>query len=307
MPAPLPIGSVPTGPGFLPEERREIERRLVHGKLLAVISTSALELGIDIGDLDLCILVGYPGSIMATWQRGGRVGRTGQDSALILVAGEDALDQYFMRNPQDLLGREPEAAVVNPYNPTILNKHVVCAAAERPLHADETYLANDAVQEAVVRLENTGELLRSADGNEWYASRKAPHRRVDLRGAGNRYTIVGRRSGESRGDVDGMRAFKETHPGAVYLHRGETYLVDDLDLETRTVKVSKAQVDYYTRVRSNKETEILETTSTKSVLGTRFYTGRLKVTEQVTGYDKWRIRDQKAVGAGTAGFAALDF
>ena len=106
--------------GFLPEERREIEAKLSRGELLAVISTSALELGIDIGDLDLCLLVGYPGTIVSTWQREGRVGRSGQESATILIAGEDALDQYFMRNPEDFLQRSPEAAVVNPFNPNIL-------------------------------------------------------------------------------------------------------------------------------------------------------------------------------------------
>ena len=116
--------------GFLPEERRDIEARLAKGELLAVISTSALELGIDIGDLDLCLLVGYPGSVVATWQRGGRVGRSGQDSALVLIAGEDALDQYFMRHPKEFMKQEPEAAVVNPYNPDILSKHLICAAAE---------------------------------------------------------------------------------------------------------------------------------------------------------------------------------
>ena len=112
---------------------------------MAVISTSALELGIDIGDLDLCLLVGYPGSVVSTWQRGGRVGRTGQDSALVLIAGEDALDQYFMRNPEDFIKREPEAAVVNPYNPDILSKHLVCAAAELPLRSDETIMSHETV------------------------------------------------------------------------------------------------------------------------------------------------------------------
>ncbi|HHE74110.1 MAG TPA: DEAD/DEAH box helicase, partial [Desulfobacteraceae bacterium] len=111
--------------GFLPEERREIESKLSRGELLAVISTSALELGIDIGDLDLCLLVGYPGTIVSTWQREGRVGRNGQESAMILIAGEDALDQYFMRNPEDFIQRSPEVAVVNPFNPNILARHVV--------------------------------------------------------------------------------------------------------------------------------------------------------------------------------------
>ncbi|MES0446489.1 MAG: DEAD/DEAH box helicase [Desulfobacterales bacterium] len=279
--------------GFLPEERREIEARLAKGDLLAVISTSALELGIDIGDLDLCLLVGYPGSVVSTWQRGGRVGRTGQDSALVLIAGEDALDQYFMRNPEDFIKREPEAAVVNPYNPDILSKHLVCAAAELPLRSDETIMSHETVKKLVFSLEDKGKLLRSADGKEVYSSRKAPHRHVNLRGTGSRFNIVDSKSGQSKGDIDGFRAFKETHPGAIYLHKGDTFLVDTLDLDTRTAKVSRARVDYYTRVRSQKNTEIMEIFEEKAVWGTMVYTGRLKVTDQVTGYEKLRIHGKK--------------
>ena len=131
--------------GFLPEERRGIEARLASGELLAVISTSALELGIDIGSLDLCLLVGYPGSIIATWQRGGRVGRSGQESAVVLVAGEDALDQYFVKHPEQLVTRNPEAAVINPYNPDVMSRHLVCAAAELPLKVDDPLLAPEPV------------------------------------------------------------------------------------------------------------------------------------------------------------------
>ncbi len=279
--------------GFLPEERREIEARLSKGDLLAVITTSALELGIDIGDLDLCILVGYPGSVVATWQRGGRVGRSGQDSALVLIAGEDALDQYFMRNPEDFISREPEAAVINPYNPDILSKHLVCAAAELAISSDESLMSHETVKRVVLDLEARGELLRSADGKELYSSRRAPHRLVDLRGAGSRFNILNRETGRSMGEVDGFRAFKETHPGAIYLHKGDTYLVDTLDLETKTVKASKARVDYYTRIRSKKDTEILEVYHKKTVWGTTAYMGRLKVTDQVTGYEKWRIHAKK--------------
>ena len=123
--------------GFLPEERRQIETDLATGKLLGVISTSALELGIDIGDLDLCILVGYPGSIMATWQRSGRVGRGMKESAVILIGVEDALDQHFMRNPDDFFCRDPEHAPLNPYNSRIMQQHLHCAAAERAIDADE--------------------------------------------------------------------------------------------------------------------------------------------------------------------------
>lgn len=281
--------------GFLAEERREIESKLSRGELLAVISTSALELGIDIGDLDLCLLVGYPGTIVSTWQREGRVGRNGQESAMILIAGEDALDQYFMRNPEDFIQRSPEAAVVNPFNPNILARHVVCAAAELPLSKGESFVQVQEVVEAIATLETGGELLRSGEGDRWFSSRKAPHRQVHLRGAGNRYAIIGSSDGENKGEIDGFRVFKETHPGAVYLHRGDTYLVDTLDQETNTVIVTQANVDYYTRARAHKHTEILETYDDKQVAGSRVSTGKLKVTEQVTGFERWRIRGKKLI------------
>ncbi|MCP4693520.1 MAG: DUF1998 domain-containing protein, partial [Desulfobacterales bacterium] len=281
--------------GFLPEERREIERKLSSGELLAVISTSALELGIDIGDLDLCLLVGYPGSVAATWQRGGRVGRGGQESALVLIAGEDALDQYFMRNPRDFLNREPEAAVVNPLNPRIMSRHLVCAAAESPLSIHEPLLASGAVKKAISSLEARGRLLRSKDGETLYANRKAPHRRVDLRGAGVRYRIISADTDKTIGEIDGFRVFKETHPGAVYLHDGVTYRVDALDTEARTVKASRARVDYYTKIRSEDSVEILETIRSESVWGTVVHAGRIRVTDQVVGYEQWRIRGREKI------------
>ena len=279
--------------GFLPEERRDIEAKLAKGELLAVISTSALELGIDIGDLDLCLLVGYPGTVVATWQRGGRVGRSGQESTLVLIAGEDALDQYFMRHPEIFLKQEPEAAVVNPFNAEILSRHMVCAAAELPLKTDEAFASSTHAIKSIRTLEETGALLRSGDGTEIYSSRTAPHRHVDLRGTGNRYNIVGSDSGKNKGEIDEFRAFKETHPGAIYLHKGDTFLVDALDLDTKTAKVSRAKVDYYTRVRSEKNTEILEIYNSNKIFETECYSGRLKVTDQVIGYEKWRIHGKK--------------
>ncbi|UCD83060.1 MAG: DEAD/DEAH box helicase, partial [Desulfobacterales bacterium] len=281
--------------GFLPEERRDIESRLASGDLLAVISTSALELGIDIGDLDLCVLVGYPGTVVSTWQRGGRVGRSGQDSALILIAGEDALDQFFMRNPADFINREPEAAVVNPYNAKIMAQHLECAAAELPLKTNEPIFGNDKVSAAANRLEMDGRLLRSADGKELYARRKLPHRDVDIRGAGNRYRIIDSVSGENCGEIDELRAFHETHPGAVYLHRGVTYIVDSLDLNAHTITATKTAVNYYTQVRGYKETEILNIYDQKPAWGTTVYTGQLKVTDQVTQYEMRQIHTKKMI------------
>ena len=279
--------------GFLPEERREIEAKLAKGDLLAVISTSALELGIDIGDLDLCLLVGYPGTVVATWQRGGRVGRSGQESTLVLIAGEDALDQYFMRHPENFLEREPEAAVINPYNTEIMSRHIICAAAEMPLTSKEPFMLDEHIENAVFALEESGALLKSGDGTEFYSSRLAPHRHVDLRGTGSRYNIVDSKTGKHKGEIDEFRAFKETHPGAIYLHKGDTFLVDTLDLDTKTAKVSRARVDYYTRVRSEKNTEILDIYDSKTVINTSIYFGRLKVTDQVTGYEKWRIHGKR--------------
>jgi DEAD/DEAH box helicase domain-containing protein len=281
--------------GLLPEERRDIEARLASGDLLAVITTSALELGIDIGDLDLCLLVGYPGSVISTWQRGGRVGRGGQDSALILIAGEDALDQYFMRNPRDFIDREPESAVVNPFNLQIMTQHLVCAAAELTLRTDESILEAENASEALYRLEKEGRLLKSADGKEIFARRKAPHRDVDLRGAGNRFQIITGQGDMLIGEIDDYRAFRETHPGAVYLHKGDSFVVDRLDLSTRTVSVSKAHVDYYTRIRSHKLTEIIKIKNKKLVWGTDVYIGKLKVTDQVMEYERRRIRSKTII------------
>lgn len=275
--------------GFLPEERREIEARMASGALLAVISTSALELGIDIGGLDLCIMAGYPGTVMSTWQRGGRVGRSMRESAVVLVAGEDALDQYFMNHPEDFFDRPPESAVVNPDNPAILARHLECAAAELALRQDEPYLAGEAMQRGLHELMDKGKLLLDAKGERIHSARKAPHRDVDLRGSGGRYHIE-TTEGVSIGFVDEHRAFRETHPGAVYLHRGVSYVVETLSLGDRLARAEARKVDYYTRTRGQKNTEILEVTDQAVVFGARVGFGRLKVTEQVTGYERRKVR-----------------
>ncbi|MEG2173187.1 MAG: DEAD/DEAH box helicase [Desulfovibrionaceae bacterium] len=271
--------------GFLPEERRDIEARMHSGALRAVITTSALELGIDIGGLDLCILVGYPGTVMATLQRGGRVGRAQQESAVVLVAGEDALDQYFMRHPEDFFTRPAEQAVVNPDNEVILKRHLECAAAEFSLQVGEACLHSPAAQRAVAELEREGLLLRSGDGASYVAARKRPQRHVDLRGCGQTFTIENTQ-GQVLGTVDGQRAYKETHPGAVYLHRGVSYVISALDTAAATVKAQAAAVQYYTKVRTSKETEILECSASTMWGECRACFGRLRITEHISGYEK---------------------
>ncbi len=282
--------------GYLPEERREIEAKLASGELLAVVSTSALELGIDIGNLDLCILVGYPGTVMATWQRGGRVGRKQQDSALVLIAQEDALDQYFMRNPEDLLNRPPEAAVLNPHNPIIMSRHLECAAVEEPICMDEVDFQPKEVKTAISHLVDKSRLFLDQQGRCHHPARKYPHRGLDLRGAGRPFQILTEDESRTIGHIDGFRAYRETHPGAVYIHLGETYVVSHLDIEARQVLVRPKKVDYFTRVRAEKDTKILEVFEEKQVWGTSLFLGRLKVTDQVTGYERRQVRGQARLG-----------
>ena len=281
--------------GYLPEERREIEARLSDGSLLGVIATSALELGIDIGDLDICILVGYPGTVMTTWQRGGRVGRKQNESLIILIGLEDSLDQHFMRNPQDFFSREVEATVLNPLNKTIVRRHLICAAAEQPLKTDEPLVQEPAVREVVAEMAEEASLLLTADENYWVGVRKYPHREVDLRGTGQNFVIRNNADGSALGEIDFMRCFKECHPGAVYLHRGRTWLITGLDLETHEVTAVRKNVNYFTRTMGNKSTEILKTYNTTKLHNFSVSFGYLRVTDTVTGFQRRLVAGQKMI------------
>lgn len=273
--------------GFLPEERRDIEQGLASGSVAGVISTSALEMGIDIGGLDACILVGYPGTIINTWQRSGRVGRGRSDSLVILIAQPDALDQYFMRHPEDFFQRSFEAAVVDPDNPEVLDAHLPCAAAEIPLNgSDDLYNIGGVLASRAPVLEESGALLRSAEGDVWYAARQRPQRLVDIRSVGEGYVILAGTNDKAIGKNDGVRVFKECHQGAIYLHRGQQHLVTHLDLKRKNVFVKPTKVRYYTRALSEKETEILGVERSRPVANFIARLGRVRVTEQVVGYEK---------------------
>jgi len=280
--------------GFLPEQRRKIEQQLADGSLLGVISTSALELGIDIGNLDICILVGYPGSMMATWQRSGRVGRGMQDSLTVLIAQEDALDQYFMRNPDDFFNRPVEAVVLNPHNPEIAQAHLVCMAAEAPLTRDDKSFAVENWLPLLEKLVHSGHLLQSASGNTWFAARKIPQRQVNLRGSGTPYTIL-TKNRIPLGEIDGFRALKECHRGAIYLQHARSYHIDSLDLESHEIMATPVKVPYFTRAMSNKETTILDTAATATAFGTSVHFGTLRVTETLTGFQKVLIGSRKII------------
>ncbi len=285
--------------GFLPEERRVIEQRLSSGALDAVISTSALEMGIDIGGLDLCILVGYPGTVMTTWQRGGRVGRSGQESAIVLIPQADALDHYISQHPEQFLSTQYETAVNDPSNEEILKAHLPCAASELPIQSIEVSQGPLAHEKVLRELVRQGKLLESLDGKEFFASQMRPHRHVDLRSVGESYTIFldGPQGPPAPlGKSEGIRALKECHPGAVYLHRGEAYHVETLDLHKRIVTVFPSRVPYYTRVKTEKETEILEVLASRPVSNFVVRLGRLRVTEYILAYEKRRLPSQELLG-----------
>jgi len=283
--------------GFLPEERRRIERRLARGDLLGVVSTSALELGIDIGFLDICLLVGYPGTIINTWQRGGRVGRSGRDSMILLVAKPDALDQYFMKHPHEIFERSFEAAILDPNNPYVVKEHLVCAAAEAPIIREDQDFWPEDLFDHLDGLEREGLLSRTAEGDPmWFSTRRNPQLSVNIRSAGETYTIFERETGQAIGTVDGFKAFKECHPGAIYLHRARQYEVERLALDQKDVVVHRSDLKYFTRARSEKETEIIKVHQSRPKGQFIVREGILKVTEVITGYEKRSLPGQALMG-----------
>jgi len=282
--------------GYLPEERREIENKLFSGELKGVVSTSALEMGIDIGVLDVCVLVGYPGAITTTWQRGGRVGRKAE-SLIALVAHEDALDQYFMKHPHVFFQSGFEPAVIDPHNRPIIKSHLVCAAAETPLAKDDEWFTGTPVEAAIAELEKEGMLLKAVDDQAWHARARCPQRDVNIRGIGESNTIFQEpgpgtppeKKPRIIGSIDGNRVFTEGHPGAVYLHRARQYQITRLDLKRRNLYARPVEVNYYTMPRREKETEILGIRKSKPIRNFVVRQGELKVTERVIGYEKRRI------------------
>ncbi|MBW7998456.1 MAG: DUF1998 domain-containing protein, partial [Candidatus Glassbacteria bacterium] len=274
--------------GYLPSERRQIERDLAGGVLDGVISTSALEMGIDIGGLDACVLVGYPGTVTQTWQRSGRVGRAGRESVVLMIAQADALDQFFMRHPDNFFSRGCERALVDPGNPYIVADHLECAAAEIPLEEDELDKFPDGWRQTAKNLLQRGRLVESVGDGRIFSARKYPHREVSLRQAGESFTILDASSDPPGriGSVGGARVLAECHPGAIYLHRARQYRVERLDMEKRNVYVEPSRDPYYTMVNAEKDTEILEVLASRPEGNFLVRYGRLKVTEQITGFKK---------------------
>jgi len=277
--------------GYTPEQRREIERRLVEGDLLGVTATDALELGIDIGLLDCAISVGFPGTVASLRQQWGRAGRRGRGLA-VLVASEDALDQFFAGEPDALLSRRVEAAILDHSNPRILDPHVLSAAFEAPLDATD---AETLGEEALRRAAELPELEHTPAGFVW-KGRDYPAARISLRsGDGEAFTVVDGTTGSLLGLVERERAYSTVHEGAVYLHLGEQYLVERLDHDDRVAVVVPASVDWYTQVKKETETTIEEAERVERRLGLELNFGRVSVSEQVVAYARKAARDGSTI------------
>ncbi len=282
--------------GYLPEERRAIERRLFAGELLGVVSTSALESGIDVGGLDVAILVGYPGSLANAWQRIGRAGRADRESLAVLVAMPDALDQYVVRHPEHFFSGAFEQVVLDPGNDTIADAHLVAAGAEQSLDAgDVAMLQGPAGPARVERLVASGRLIETSDRGRWFSPRRRPQREIPLRSTGQPWQLRLLGSGRQLGSLDESRLWFEAHPGAIYLHAGRTYRVVEHVPDERVALAEPVEVDYYTQVYARKETEILETLDERALGPARLQFGRLRVTTEVEAYGRRRLFGQEEI------------
>jgi DEAD/DEAH box helicase domain-containing protein len=279
--------------GYLPEERRELERRLQSGDLLGVAATNALELGVDVAGLDAVVLSGWPGTVASVWQQAGRAGRAGQGALAVFVARDDPLDTYLVHHPEALFGRPVEATVLDPSNPYVLAPHMCCAAAELPLTDADLPLfpgAEDVLPDLVRR----GLLRHRAKGWFW-TSRDRPD--ADLRGAGGPpVRLVESVTGRLLGTVDHSSAHSQAHTGAVYLHQGESYVVEALDHDEVLALVRPDDPDYSTSAREVTDIRIAETLRTAVFDDVTLSFGSVDVTHQVVGYLKKRLGSGEVLG-----------
>jgi DEAD/DEAH box helicase domain-containing protein len=276
--------------GYTPAQRREIEGRLFHGSLLGVTATNALELGIDVGGLDAVVLVGFPGTIASTWQQAGRAGRAGQQALAVLVASDGPLDQFLMRRPAYLFERSPERASVDPANPYILLRQLLCAAFELPLSLNDVPLFGEELPEIAEVLEGAGQLQQVAERWHWRGT-GYPAADVDIRSAGgDPFLIVNAGEGDRLlGTVDAETALQVVYPGAVYLHQGETYRVERLDLQEQKAYVQPANVNYYTTPRVQATVRIDARHESRPLGRTECAFGDVTVTSHVVGYRRQRL------------------
>ena len=270
---------------YLPEDRRRIERDLFEGRLLGITTTNAMELGVDVGNLDATLITGYPGSIASAWQQAGRSGRRGERSLSVMIAHDNPLDQYLMRHPESFFGKSHESARISPSNPYILKPHLLCAAYEAPLTmADTEFFGPDLLWYADELQEDR---FMHTQSDRWHLQPEVayPAEQVNIRSASSDfYTLVEEDSGAILETVSEETAFMQLHPGAIYLHQGEPYLIKDLDLESHTAYADKSDAPFYTVVRDYTETRVLNTFKSKQAGRTTIHLGEVNVSTHVVGF-----------------------
>jgi DEAD/DEAH box helicase domain-containing protein len=274
--------------GYLKEDRRNIERALLSGELLALASTNALELGVDLVGLDAVLICGYPGTRASLWQQAGRAGRAGGEALAVLVARDDPLDTYLVHHPEALFGRPVEATVLDPANPYVLGPQLCCAAAEAPLTAADLELfGGDSARAAVQALTGSGALRRRPSG--WYWTHRG-RPEVDLRGTGGApVSVVESATGRLLGTVDQGSSHVMLHRGAVYLHQGACFLVDDLDLDDALALVHPAEPDFSTHARDVTDLAVVSVREYVDAGPVGLFLGEVDVTSQVVSYQRRRI------------------
>jgi DEAD/DEAH box helicase domain-containing protein len=273
--------------GYLPEERRELEQQLSTGRLLGIAATNALELGIDVGGLDAIVLNGFPGTLASMWQQAGRAGRTGRRSAAVLVAGDDQLDQWYAAHPTELVHRRPEQAVVNPQNPFVVRAQVACAAHELPLSREDERWFGEELDDAVRHLVHA-ELLKPRGGRMFWCGERPPAAGVGLRtGSSVEYRLIDRDEERVVGTVDDARVFNVAHPGAVYLHQGRQYRVEELDMRDHVAFVREYDdADEYTQPRTETDISIVAEDASTPLGAAVVHLGSVDVRNQVVAYQR---------------------
>jgi DEAD/DEAH box helicase domain-containing protein len=276
--------------GYTPKERRNIEQGLFTGRLIGVTATNALELGVDVGGLDATVLTGYPGTIASAWQQAGRAGRGGDESLSVLIALDNPLDQFLMRHPDYFFGRPHERAIVDTDNLRILGQHLLCAAYERTLSTEDLATFGPNASIALQTLEEEGKVVRR-NGQWRFMHADYPAAAVNIRSASEgAFRIVDSERGEKLiGTVESGIAFKNLHEGAIYLHLGETYLVERLDIEQRTAYVRPVEANYYTEAREYSGILILNTRQKRTMGHTEACFGEVVVTNRVVGYRRKKL------------------
>ncbi|WFE59191.1 DEAD/DEAH box helicase [Micromonospora sp. WMMD712] len=279
--------------GYLREERRELERALLHGDLLGLASTNALELGVDLVGLDAVLICGWPGTRASLWQQAGRAGRSGDEALAVLVARDDPLDTYLVHHPEALFGRPVEATVLDPANPYVLAPQLACAAAEAPLTPADLDLFGDGAKEAVDSLVAAGALRQRPTGWYW-RHRERPE--VDLRGEGGApVCVVEAATGRLLGTVDGGSAHFLVHAGAVHLHQGVSYVVDSLDLDDGCALVHPEEPDWSTHARDVTSLTVASVRSYVDAGPVGLFLGEVDVTSQVVSYQRRRISSGEVI------------